>query len=877
MLIDLFEFTKLIGGIFLFVAPGFFWSSFIFPKITFFERCIFAFCLGLMYFISLIFFLHVITNIRISQFLIMVLYFLYLIPVCVLFVIRRTNFHFPTFHISHLKNKKFQILCGILFFNFFMTFLPHIVNNYYLPFHVDEWINWGFTQSLIHNGSIAFVNPFTGQGFAQIIEVGFTITASLFHFLSGSNLQTIFLFVPSILMVLISLTIFNIGNRSKGNHGLESAFIVGFIPTTIQVLGPSFFVAVMLGIFLILFFIWLYQLKSLSVSFFMIALLWVIFIVHPPSAFTVIVFLFSHGILQVINHRYYSALRTVLLIINAGIILLLAYLINSIWSENIVQFFSAISGTQYPSVLQNVWNQVIFLGILIWALFFIGVFYSIKNKNDFMRSMALSSILFLLIIGLYSNFGYGFPILFERGWLYLYFFAAILSGYGLHCLTKDNGFIKYIKVPKNMVSPRKILLILIGLAMIITTIPLQASIPYYQTITDDQYQTFQWIKENIQEYDTNNFSINIAAIDPDVAASFSAITGINTISSSMHPIYGQNLIYDMKNFLGRQCDNNSFLEKNNVDVIYGKCNNSNVVKIYENVYVYYGAIPSVDFSVNATSFLSNETIYFSADFLNDFGRIINWSWDFGDGTTAVGQIHGLYFDGADDYVIIPDNPLLDLTQQASLELWVKPSIGSQKVAVIGKQSAYQLWFSNNCWYFGVFNKTGYIGSGYTPIIRNSGPYQVTGVYDKNRAHENLQIWINGSLIKSSNFSQKILSTNLPFYFGGGLSNWGNGSFNGVISEVRLYNRALNKTEININKNQSNGDLVSNGLIGWWKLNQTGKYAIDSINGNNGLIKGAAWVNSVSHIYENPGTYTVNLSVIGDRGLTNFISKEIKIK
>ena len=333
----------------------------------------------------------------------------------------------------------------------------------------------------------------------------------------------------------------------------------------------------------------------------------------------------------------------------------------------------------------------------------------------------------------------------------------------------------------------------------------------------------------------------------------------------------------MKNFLGRQCENNSFLEKHNIDIIYGNCNNSNVVKIHENVYVYYGVIPSVNFSVENTSFLSNETNYFFADFSNEFGRVINWSWDFGDGNISIGQIHGLYFDGDNDYTIIPDNDLFDLTQQLSIELWVEPSFGAQKMAAIGKQSAYQLWFSNNCWYFGVFNNTGYVGAGYTPIIRDKGSYQVIGVYNKYRVSDNLQIWINGSMIKSNNFSQNIHSTDFPFYIGGGLSSWGNGFFDGIISEVRLYDRALNETEIKINNNQSSDEIVSEGLIGWWKLNHTGKYVIDSIHGNDGLIKGAVWVNSVSHVYQNPGTYTVNLSVLGDRGLTNFMTKEIKIK
>ena len=182
----------------------------------------------------------------------------------------------------------------------------------------------------------------------------------------------------------------------------------------------------------------------------------------------------------------------------------------------------------------------------------------------------------------------------------------------------------------------------------------------------------------------------------------------------------------MNFFLGRQCKNLSFLEDQGINIIYGKCNNSNLVKIHENVYLYYGIIPSVNFSISSLSSTINDTVMFFANFSNTYGRIISWNWDFGDGNNSTGKIHGLDFDGQNDVVKIGDNDILDVTDEVSVEMWIKPSYSNQKMAVMGKHSAYHFWFSDNSWNFGIFNYTGYVSTGFTPKIENEKPYQVVG-------------------------------------------------------------------------------------------------------------------------------------------------------
>ena len=210
MLVDLFEVAKLLVGILLFIIPGFIWSFFLWKNATFFERIVFGFGLGVLFFIPAIYLLHALGNIEISRTMIILLYVAFLASAIFIYGIRCFKSSIPKINLSCIKHRKFQLLLAVLCFNFLMTFFPHIINNYYLPFHVDEWIDWAFTRTLIETGSTSFINPFTGGEIAQTMEVGFTILTSLIHFLSGCNLLTIFVFMPSILMVLISLTVYNI-------------------------------------------------------------------------------------------------------------------------------------------------------------------------------------------------------------------------------------------------------------------------------------------------------------------------------------------------------------------------------------------------------------------------------------------------------------------------------------------------------------------------------------------------------------------------------------------------------------------------------------------------------------------------------------------
>ena len=108
-------------------------------------------------------------------------------------------------------------------------------------------------------------------------------------------------------------------------------------------------------------------------------------------------------------------------------------------------------------------------------------------------------------------------------------------------------------------------------------------------INEKDYQTFSWIQNNINHYRDTNHSYDRAAIHPFKASPMSAITGLYIISSTMHPIYGYQLHSEMEKFLREKCTDTNFLDKHRISVVIcEECNNSNLTKIHENIYIYPG-------------------------------------------------------------------------------------------------------------------------------------------------------------------------------------------------------------------------------------------------------------------------------------------------
>lgn len=589
MPVEAVELVKLIFGLIVLSIPGYLCSYLFSHQLTQLERACFGCLSGLVFFTITTFTLSFLAPL--SATIVWLLYAAYLLPIFIVFVYKLAahRAHLPKLPLHSLRNKTTLFLLVILCFSFLMTLLPHLSNQYYLPFHVDEWIHYSYTNALLDQGTTSFTNPYTGSGIITTPQIGFHLLTASLHWLSGANLQTLFVFLPSFLGILLSLTAFIIGQRSPRPFGLEAAFLAALIPTTVRYLGPSFYVPSTLGLLLVVFLLWLIQHKTIRSIILYPLLIFAIFLIHPVMALAGIGILFLHSLLQIIEKQYKHALLTIGLTI---LPMLLVVLFTSRWNTIIDLFLTSAQGQQYPFDynLPGILVSFTDLGLLTWGLLIIGVYLALLKGTSLLKTLSISTIAFLIVIGLYDKLGYGFPSIYERLFLALFLLVTLLAGFGLaeirRYLTDLTQKERFPALNKKIRHLDLLIPTSLGLLILLIALPAHLSTPYYQMITEDDYQTFTWIHDNIQDYRDANHTYQNAAVDPFKASPFSAVTGLYILSSSMNPVYRYDLVPQMETFLQDKCRNTTFLDKYKLSVIYGDADNENLTKIYDRVYLY---------------------------------------------------------------------------------------------------------------------------------------------------------------------------------------------------------------------------------------------------------------------------------------------------
>ncbi|HKS36226.1 MAG TPA: LamG-like jellyroll fold domain-containing protein, partial [Verrucomicrobiae bacterium] len=168
--------------------------------------------------------------------------------------------------------------------------------------------------------------------------------------------------------------------------------------------------------------------------------------------------------------------------------------------------------------------------------------------------------------------------------------------------------------------------------------------------------------------------------------------------------------------------------------------------------------------------------------------------------SAQGKSGGaLSFDGASSLVVINDSSSLDLTTGMTLEAWVFPEASqSGWRTVIQKEVDTYLLHAGSV--SPLVPATGATYSGDVTWIAGSGSIAVgqwthlAGTYDGTR----VRLYVNGVEVASAARTGLISVNDLPVRIGGN-SPYGE-HFDGLIDEVRIYNRALSATEIQSDMN-----------------------------------------------------------------------------
>jgi len=215
-------------------------------------------------------------------------------------------------------------------------------------------------------------------------------------------------------------------------------------------------------------------------------------------------------------------------------------------------------------------------------------------------------------------------------------------------------------------------------------------------------------------------------------------------------------------------------------------------------------------------------------------------------TFAPGKVGQAFsFDGSDDYVRIPTSAGLNV-QSFTIDAWVNPaSTGSMPIVEWENESPQQA--GSHFWLYPTASDLygslpGGGGGGNivaSNVINLNSWNHVAFTFDATTGMATL--FANGQQV-AQNTPGASPQTNYPFlYIGRGQST----SFNGVIDETEIFNRALSNTEIAAIYNAGSAGKCHtlcapqpSGMVGWWKANGN---PLDSASGNNGsMVNGATF-------------------------------------
>lgn len=231
-----------------------------------------------------------------------------------------------------------------------------------------------------------------------------------------------------------------------------------------------------------------------------------------------------------------------------------------------------------------------------------------------------------------------------------------------------------------------------------------------------------------------------------------------------------------------------------------------IIALFIVVSAVQGTVSDVNTTGNDFSFNDVTTVDLSD------GLVGYWSFDFGDasdesGNGNDGTIYGANlvdgvsggaydYDGIDDYVNVEHSDSLEVGDSFSISIWVKPR--TDGIEFVTKAPQYHPWtgfclryYSGNEVGFKVYNETGTKATVKKVInITDENWHHLVGTYDG----LTVKLFIDGVLEDNINLTGEA-DNKEPLTFGYDTPEWTGNWSDGLIDEIRFYNRALEEVEI----------------------------------------------------------------------------------
>jgi len=230
---------------------------------------------------------------------------------------------------------------------------------------------------------------------------------------------------------------------------------------------------------------------------------------------------------------------------------------------------------------------------------------------------------------------------------------------------------------------------------------------------------------------------------------------------------------------------------------------------------------------------------------------------------VAGSRDALRFDGADDYVNLPDSDLFDFAQDVdfTISLWVRrdgvssgsyPGFfhhGAGSDAATGYN--FRTTGGGTSLYFQMGNGTSRIGMQYPGAFTTLDVWHHIVVTADRDGYARL--YYDGSQV---GVPMNISTHNVALISSNNVIGAWSGTWNGLISDLRIYNTALSETQVGL---LYNGTDITEGLVSHWKLDEEdGTNAEDSSGDNDGtLLYGPYWTRQTTDLSGNGNTGTTH--------------------
>lgn len=163
-----------------------------------------------------------------------------------------------------------------------------------------------------------------------------------------------------------------------------------------------------------------------------------------------------------------------------------------------------------------------------------------------------------------------------------------------------------------------------------------------------------------------------------------------------------------------------------------------------------------------------------------------------------GQVgHALDFDGDNHYVSLGTNNIFELTSRLSISAWIKHDVTGVYEGIVQKGTdgifgMYEIHVNNTDKFTFIINNDSANQANSVTTIGTTSWYHVAATWDKDISSGLMTVYVNGIAEGTDTFASALTAQSTDLRIGRYSSSL---EWNGLIDDVRIYNRALSADEI----------------------------------------------------------------------------------